>query len=462
MTFRYFGTDGIRGRVGQGAITAEFTLRLGWAAGRVLSEQRGSRASVVIGKDTRISGYMFESALESGLSAAGVDVILLGPMPTPAIAHMTRSLGAAAGVVISASHNPFEDNGIKFFSGSGQKLPDELQQSIEQRLDDCRDNGMTHVAPHELGKASRMDDATGRYVEYCKGTVTYGTRLDGLKIVLDCANGATYRIAPDVFRELGADVIAMNHEPDGLNINLDCGSTHPEALCRAVAAQGADLGVAFDGDGDRVLMVDHEGRLIDGDQILFILASARATRGDLKGGVVGTVMSNFGLEEAFAQLDIDFERARVGDRYVHEQLVHKNWVLGGEASGHILCLDRATTGCGIVSALQVLEVLVQSGRSLASLTGDMFKYPQVMINVPIDSAASGDVAQQPEIAEAISEVERRLSGQGRVVLRPSGTEPVVRVMVEGRDQAEVQELAEQLAGVVENGGSATAEDIREH
>jgi phosphoglucosamine mutase len=296
-----------------------------------------------------------------------------------------------------------------------------------------------------------MDDATGRYVEYCKGTVTYGTRLDGLKIVLDCANGATYRIAPDVFRELGADVIALNHKPDGLNINLDCGSTHPEGLCQAVVAHGADLGVAFDGDGDRVLMVDHEGRLIDGDQILFILASARAIRGDLKGGVVGTVMSNFGLEEAFARLDIDFLRARVGDRYVHEQLVHKNWVLGGEASGHILCLDRATTGCGIVSALQVLEVLVDSGRSLASLAADMFKYPQVMINVPIDGAASGDLEQQPEIAEAIEHVKQRLAGQGRVVLRPSGTEPVVRVMVEGREEATIQALAEQLAEVVRNG-----------
>jgi len=302
MNFRYFGTDGIRGRVGQGAITAEFTLHLGWAAGRVLTEHYGGRASVVIGKDTRISGYMFESALESGLAAAGVDVMLLGPMPTPAIAHMTRSLGAAAGAVISASHNSFEDNGIKFFSDAGQKLPDELQRRIEQRLDDCRDNGMNHVAPHELGKARRIEDATGRYVEYCKGTVTYGTRFDGLKIVVDCANGATYRIAPDVFRELGAEVIALNHKPDGLNINLDCGSTHPEGLCRAVVAHGADLGVAFDGDGDRVLMVDHEGRLIDGDQILFILASARAARGDLKGGVVGTVMSNFGLEEAFCTL----------------------------------------------------------------------------------------------------------------------------------------------------------------
>ena len=451
MSFRYFGTDGIRGRVGEGAITAEFTLRLGWAAGRVLSEHHGGRAAVVIGKDTRISGYMFESALESGLSAAGVDVMLLGPMPTPAIAHMTRSLGAAAGIVISASHNPFEDNGIKFFSDAGQKLPDDLQRQIEARLHDCLANGMSHVAPHELGKARRIDDATGRYVEYCKGTVTYGTRLEGLKIAVDCANGATYRIAPEVFRELGAEVIALNYKPDGLNINLDCGSTHPEGLCEAVVAHGADVGVAFDGEGDRVVMVDHRGRLIDGDQILFILASARVARGDLKGGVVGTVMSNFGLEEAFARLDIDFLRARVGDRYVHEQLVRRDWVLGGEASGHILCLDRATTGCGIVSALQVLEVLVASGRPLASLAADMFKYPQVMINVPSDGAAAADLERRPEIAEAIADVERRLDGKGRVVLRPSGTEPVVRVMVEGRDRDTVQTLAEQLAGVVENG-----------
>jgi len=451
MSFRYFGTDGIRGRVGQGPITAEFALRLGWAAGRVLSEAHGSRASVVIGKDTRISGYLFESALEAGLAAAGVDVLLLGPMPTPAIAHMTRSMGAAAGIVISASHNPFEDNGIKFFSDCGQKLADDLQHRIEARLD----QPMTHVPPHELGKAMRIDDATGRYVEYCKGTVTYGTRFEGLKLVVDCANGATYRIAPEVFRELGAQVIAIHHVPDGLNINADCGSTRPQSLCRAVAEHAADLGVAFDGDGDRVLMVDEEGRLVDGDQILFILACARASRGDLKGGVVGTVMSNFGLEEAFDQRGIEFVRARVGDRYVHEALVANDWVLGGEASGHILCLDRATTGCGIVSALQVLEVLAGSGRSLARLAADMFKYPQVMINVPLDMPVEGAVEagleDDPAISDAIGRVEKALGGQGRVVLRPSGTEPVVRVMVEGRDRDSVQALAEQLAGVVQNG-----------
>ena len=447
MNFRYFGTDGIRGRVGQGAITAEFAVRLGWAAGRVLSEHHGARASVVIGKDTRISGYMFESALESGLSAAGVDVLLLGPMPTPAIAHMTRSLGAAAGIVISASHNPFEDNGIKFFSASGQKLPDALQHSIETRLD----GPMTHVAPHELGKVRRIDDATGRYVEYCKGTVTYGTRFEGLKMVVDCANGATYRIAPDVFRELGAEVIARSHTPDGLNINLDCGSTYPDPLCRAVVEHGADLGVAFDGDGDRVVMVDHQGRLIDGDEILFILACARAERGDLKGGVVGTVMSNFGMEEAFAQREIEFVRAKVGDRYVHEQLVANNWVLGGEASGHILCLDRATTGCGIVSALQVLEVLAGSGRTLASLAAEMTKYPQIMINVLVDGSARSCLEGNSRIQDAVSEAEHQLAGQGRVVLRPSGTEPVVRVMVEGRDEDSIRALAEELAGLVKSG-----------
>jgi len=446
MSFRYFGTDGIRGRVGEHPITAEFTLRLGWAAGSVMAEHVGDRPRVVIGKDTRISGYLFESALEAGLSAAGVDVMLLGPMPTPAIAHMTRSLGAAAGIVISASHNPFEDNGIKFFSAAGQKLPDELQRRIEQRLEEP----LTHVPSHRLGKARRVDDATGRYVEYCKGTVAFGTRLDGLRLAVDCANGATFRIAPDVFRELGAEVIAIHHEPDGLNINRDCGSTHPEAVCRAVVEQGADLGIAFDGDGDRVLMADHEGNLVDGDQILFMLAHARMQRGDLSGGVVGTVMSNFGLEEAFAERGIEFVRARVGDRYVHERLAANGWILGGEASGHILCLDRAATGCGIVSALQVLEVVAESRHSLQSLAAGMRKYPQVMINVRADSERADPVAN-PDVAEAVARTERELDGQGRVVLRPSGTEPVVRVMVEGREEARIRALAERLAGVVEQG-----------
>jgi len=441
MKFRYFGTDGIRGRVGEAPITAEFTLRLGWAAGRVLAEDVHERPRVVIGKDTRISGYLFESALEAGLAAAGVDVLLLGPMPTPAVAHMTRSLGAAAGIVISASHNPFEDNGIKFFSSAGEKLPEAVQGRIEALLD----APMTHVRPHRLGKATRVDDAAGRYVEYCKATVAYGTRLDGLTLVVDCANGATYKIAPSVFRELGADVVAIHDRPDGLNINRDCGSTHLESLRDSVREHRADLGVAFDGDGDRVLMVDHAGQVVDGDQILFVLARARHAGGCLGGGVVGTVMSNFGLEEALGERGIEFVRARVGDRYVHEQLRRRGWRLGGEASGHILCLDKAATGCGIVSALQVLEVLAATRQSLASLVEDMRRYPQVMINVPVDAAV---LDGNPAVAAAVRRVEGELDGVGRVVLRPSGTEPVVRVMVEGRDERRTRALAESLAQIV--------------
>ena len=444
MNFRYFGTDGIRGRVGEAPITAEFTLRLGWAAGCMLAESIDERPRVVIGKDTRISGYLFESALEAGLAAAGVDVMLLGPMPTPAIAHMTRSLGAAAGIVISASHNPFEDNGIKFFSGAGQKLPDAQQRRIEELLE----QPMSHVRPHRLGKARRIDDATGRYVEYCKCTITYGTRLDGLTLVVDCANGATYRIAPTVFRELGAEVIAIHDQPDGVNINRDCGSTHPEQMCATVREHAADLGIAFDGDGDRVLMADHNGALIDGDQILYILAMARRAAERLGGGVVGTVMSNFGLDEAFQAAEIEFVRAKVGDRYVHEQLSERGWTLGGEASGHILCLDRAATGCGIVSALQILEVLAVTRQSLASLASGMHKYPQVMINVAVPASALDGNAG---IAAAVTRVEQTLAGQGRVVLRPSGTEPVVRVMVEGRDADQIRMLAIELADVVRQG-----------
>jgi len=441
MSFRYFGTDGIRGRVGEPPITAEFALRLGWAAGRVLAEGTGERPRVVIGKDTRISGYLFESALEAGFAAAGVDVLLLGPMPTPAVAHMTRSLGAVAGIVISASHNSFEDNGIKFFSDSGQKFPDDIQHRIEAMLD----QSMTHVRPHKLGKAHRIDDASGRYIEYCKGTVTYGTRLDGIKLVVDCANGATYRIAPSVFRELGAEVIAIHDRPDGININRDCGSTSPEGLCQAVREHRADLGVAFDGDGDRVVMVDHEGNLINGDRILYILARARRERDGRAEGVVGTVMSNFGLEEAMRDLEIEFVRAKVGDRYVHEQLSARGWVLGGEASGHILCLDKAPTGCGIVSALQVLEVVAATRQSLASLAAGMRAYPQVMINVPV---SAGVLDENPELDQAMAAAERQLDGQGRVVLRPSGTEPVVRVMVEGREERQIESLAGELADVL--------------
>jgi len=442
---KYFGTDGIRGRVGEPPITADFVLKLGWAAGSVLAETYGEDATVVIGKDTRISGYLFESALEAGFSAAGVDILLLGPMPTPAIAHLTRSMHAAAGIVISASHNPFEDNGIKFFSRHGQKLGDDLQAAIEARLD----KPFVQVAPEGLGKARRIDDAVGRYVEYCKGTVTWGTRLDALRIVVDCANGATYRIAPEVFRELGAEVIGIFDKPDGININRECGSTHPDNLARMVRAERADLGVAFDGDGDRVVMVDHRGELVDGDQILYVLAEARNADGGLDGGVVGTVMSNFGLEQALAERSIDFVRSAVGDRHVHEALIERGWVLGGESSGHILCLDRATTGCGIVSALQVLEIVARSGRKLADLTAGMTKCPQVMINVPSGGNGRAVLDGNEEIDGAVRRAEKALDGQGRVILRPSGTEPVVRVTVEGFDSGQVHQLAEELASSVE-------------
>ncbi len=440
----YFGTDGIRGRVGDPPITVDFLLKLGWAAGRVFARQSREHPTVVIGKDTRISGYLFESALEAGFSAAGVDIVLLGPMPTPAVAHLTRSLGAVAGVVISASHNPYEDNGVKFFSAEGEKLPTALQDEIESELA----FDIEQVPPHRLGKARRIDDATGRYIEYCKATVPYGTHLDGLKVVVDCANGATYRIAPSVFSELGAEVVAIHDQPDGLNINLQCGSTHPDSLARRVLEERADLGIAFDGDGDRVLLVDHEGAIVDGDQILFVLAAARQANGGLQGGVVGTVMSNFGLEEAFQDMGIPFERSAVGDRHVQEQLRKRDWVLGGEASGHILCLDRAMTGCGIVSALQVLEVVARTRQSLKALTEGMFKYPQVMINVPVEGNAGALVRDDSRLAEAVQLVERTLSEQGRVILRPSGTEPVVRVTVEGREPKQVQQLAEHLARAV--------------
>lgn len=449
MMQRYFGTDGIRGRVGVAPITVDFIVRLGWAAGRVLvaeAQRAGLQPLVVIGKDTRISGYLFESALEAGFSSAGVNVSLLGPMPTPAVAHLTRSLGAVAGVVISASHNPYEDNGIKFFSAAGEKLDDALQDAIELQLT----RPLEQVEPSRLGRANRVDDAVGRYIEYCKSTVTYGTRLEGVKLVVDCANGATYRIAPRVFAELGAEVLVIHDQPDGLNINRDCGSTAPESLARRVVAAGADAGIAFDGDGDRVVMVDHGGRLIDGDQILYVLASARRANGGLGGGVVGTVMSNFGLEEAFGKLDIPFRRTAVGDRNVHQCLRQNGWVLGGEASGHILCLDRALTGCGVVSALQVLEALVRSGRTLAELADGMHKYPQVMINVPTAQRAPRALNDLPEVERAIKAVERQLDGCGRVILRPSGTEPVVRVTVEGVEIERVRQLAEQLAAAVAN------------
>jgi len=436
---RYFGTDGIRGRVGEHPITAEFMLKLGWAAGRVLGSAGGQR--VIIGKDTRISGYMFESALEAGLSAAGVDIRLLGPMPTPGIAYLTRTLHACAGIVISASHNGFADNGIKFFSGAGTKLQDDIEAAIEDQLE----QPMVTVESARLGKAERVKDAEGRYIEFCKSTVPAGMGLRGLKLVVDCANGATYQVAPSVFRELGAAVTVTGVSPDGFNINKGCGSTQPELLQKLVLEHQADLGIALDGDGDRVIMVDHTGELVDGDELLYIIAVARQDEGHLNGGVVGTLMSNLGLEHALLEKNIAFDRANVGDRYVLEMLQQTGRTIGGESSGHIICLDRTTTGDGIVSALQVLTAMRQTGRSLYELKSGMHKYPQCMINVPVRE--KGNIASAA-VQSAVSSAEQRLAGRGRVLLRPSGTEPVVRVMVEGEDESQVRAEADQLAAVV--------------
>lgn len=439
MGKRYFGTDGIRGRVGDYPITAEFVLKLGWAVGRALQTQGFNK--VVIGKDTRISGYMFESALEAGLSAAGVNIALLGPMPTPGIAYLTRTLHACAGIVVSASHNPYYDNGIKFFSRDGQKLPDAVEEHIEELLE----QPLTTAEPDALGKAERIVDAAGRYIEFCKSTVFPYTSLAGLRIAIDCGHGATYHVAPSVFNELGATVIPMGVMPDGLNINLDCGSTKPAMLCALVQEQNADLGIAFDGDGDRVIMVDHQGEVLDGDELLFIIARDRLRTGSRFNAVVGTLMTNLGLEIALRALGLDLRRAKVGDRYVMEGLLAENLILGGENSGHIICLDRTTTGDGIISALQVLSAMLQSGKSLHDLKAGMSKYPQVLINVSV----SGEVdLRRPAIQEAVRAVESQLGDHGRVLLRPSGTEPVVRVMVEGADAGAVERHARELAGVV--------------
>ncbi len=442
MKNKYFGTDGIRGRVGETPVTADFMLRLGRAAGKVLAE--GDPRSVVIGKDTRISGYMFESALEAGLAAAGANVALLGPMPTPAVAYLTRTLYACAGIVISASHNPFHDNGIKFFTAEGEKLPDDIEQAIEAELD----QPFSTVESEHMGKVARIEDAAGRYIEFCKGTIPFGTALRGLKIVIDCANGATYRVGPAVLRELGAEVIAIGNRPDGMNINDGCGSTFPEFASRAVLEHKADVGIALDGDGDRVIMVDANGETVNGDELLYIIAASRQDKGLLNGGVVGTVMSNFGLELALKKRNIPFLRTPVGDRHVHRALVSEGWTLGGEASGHLLCLDRTSTGDGIVSALQVLEVMVSQGKALADLTADIVKLPQTMINVPVTPNAAADLATSDVINEAVKSAQQRLGGKGRVILRPSGTEPVVRVTLEGTDHALVSQLAEELADVV--------------
>lgn len=442
MTIRYFGTDGVRGRVGEHPITPDFMLKLGRAAGAVLAH--GEKRAVVIGKDTRISGYMFESALEAGLAAAGTNVLLLGPMPTPGVAYLTRTLYACAGIVISASHNPYYDNGIKFFSADGEKFPDDVERAIESELE----KPFGTVDSAKMGKAARVDDAAGRYVEFCKGTIPFGTALSGLRVVLDCAQGATYRVAPSVLRELGAKVYVMGDQPDGLNINDNCGSTHPQAMCEMVREKGADLGIALDGDGDRVILADANGEIVDGDEMLYIIAAARQDAGSLKGGVVGTVMSNFGLEQALASREIAFIRTPVGDRHIHKALVEKNWKLGGEASGHILCLDRTSTGDGIISALQILEVMIRTGKKLAELKTGMRKFPQTMINVPVSANGPALMEESVRIKDSVREIEQQMNGQGRVILRPSGTEPLIRVTLEGRDAGEVQRLAEQLAQTV--------------
>ena len=440
MTRKYFGTDGIRGRVGSGQMTADAVLKLGWAVGRVLASKGNSL--VVIGKDTRISGYMFEAALEAGLSAAGVNVRILGPMPTPGIAYLTRTLRASAGIVISASHNPFYDNGLKFFSGEGTKLPDELEHEIEAMFE----AEMETVDSARLGRAERVVDAQGRYIEACKATIPIGTKFNGLRIVLDCANGATYHIAPNVFAELGAEVVNIGNAPDGLNINKNCGSTHPNTLAAAVLQNHADIGIAFDGDGDRVVMVNSKGQIIDGDEMLYIIAKARIAAGDEQKGIAGTLMSNMGLELAIKALGLEFIRTDVGDRYVLECLREKGWSLGGENSGHIICLDRTTTGDGIVSALQVMAYLAETGKSLTEAMEGMTKMPQVLVNVPLPIKINP--INEPVVKSAVKAVEDRLAGRGRVLLRASGTEPLIRVMVEGEDEKQVREYAQEIADAV--------------
>ncbi|MCI0992502.1 phosphoglucosamine mutase [Pseudomonas sp. ICMP22404] len=440
MSKKYFGTDGIRGRVGEYPITPDFMLKLGWAAG--MAFRKMGACKVLVGKDTRISGYMFESALEAGLTSAGADVMLLGPMPTPAIAYLTRTFHAQAGIVISASHNPHDDNGIKFFSGKGTKLPDEVELMIEELLD----TPMTVVESSKIGKVSRINDASGRYIEFCKGSVPTGTSFEGLKVVVDCAHGATYKVAPSVFRELGAEVVVLSAQPNGLNINHNCGSTHTDALQAAVLAEQADLGIAFDGDGDRVLMVDHTGTVVDGDELLFIIARDLHERDKLQGGVVGTLMSNLGLELAFADLDIPFVRANVGDRYVISELLERNWVVGGENSGHIVCFDHTTTGDAIIAALQVLMALKARNESLAQSRQALRKCPQVLINVRFGGGANP--IEHATVQQASERVTQAMAGRGRVLLRKSGTEPLVRVMVEGEDEAQVRGYAEELAKLV--------------
>ncbi|HEY4294011.1 phosphoglucosamine mutase [Luteibacter sp.] len=463
---KYFGTDGIRGHVGTYPISADFILRLGRAAGAVLARRRAAdlrgpgggpdrrdhsrKVMVVIGKDTRVSGYMFEAALEAGLVASGANVRLLGPMPTPGVAYLTRSLRADAGIVISASHNPHQDNGIKFFSSQGEKLDDELEAEIEAELE----ADFATVASESLGKASRVDDAVTRYAEFCKSTVSDDFSISGMRLVLDCAHGATYQVAPKVFRDLGAEVSTIGTEPDGLNINRGVGSTDPEGLARAVVERGADLGIAFDGDGDRVRLVDRDGTVTDGDDMLYVIARHWKKRASLPGPVVGTLMSNYGLQRALKQLDIPFVRANVGDRYVLQQLKEYGGVLGGETSGHVLCLDRFTTGDGIVAALALLEVLADSGETFGQARADLVKLPQTMVNVRVQGAKAA--LGTDTVRQALADVEATLEGRGRVVLRASGTEPLVRVTIEAADAVEVERLAGQLADAVKSAAQAAA------
>ena len=453
MSKQYFGTDGIRGRVGDELINPDFCLKLGRSVGRTFAV-KGRRPLVILGKDTRNSGYMLESALEAGLSSAGVDVALLGPIPTPAVAYMTRAMRGDLGIVISASHNPFEDNGLKFFDGEANKLSDAMELSIERQLN----TPLSSVSASNLGHVFRVDDARGRYIEFCKGTVDSRIRLDGLKVVLDCANGAAYNVAPRVFRELDADVTGISVDPDGSNINKNCGSTHPELLREKVLELSADVGIALDGDGDRLIMVDSEGEIVDGDELLYVIAHSMWKRNRFCGGVVGTEMSNVGLQRAFEDLGIPFERAKVGDRYVVELLHDKGWVLGGENSGHIICLDWATTGDGIVSALQVLVAMVSQNRSLSDLKRGMTKLPQEMINVAVEDP--GDVGTHPNVIDAIRDVEGKLGGDGRVLVRPSGTEPLLRVMVEGKNSVDVRRYAERIADVALNSVDTRAGTLR--
>lgn len=437
MTRKYFGTDGIRGKVGEPPITADFLLKLGWAAGKVFADE--GHDFVLVGKDTRISGYMFESALEAGLSASGIDTRLLGPMPTPGVAYLTRTLRAQAGIVISASHNPYYDNGVKFFSVQGTKLDDEIEQKIEHYID----SPMTTVESSKLGKAKRLADAAGRYIEFCKASIPTRFDFSGMKIVIDCAHGATYHIAPHVFTEVGAEVIVIGAEPNGLNINDECGATKPDKLVAMVLAHQADIGIALDGDGDRLVMVDHKGEIVDGDELIYIIAKSRLESGQMSGPVVGTLMTNLGMEHGLKLLGINLLRANVGDRYVLEMMSEHKGILGGENSGHIICLDKTTTGDGIIAALQIMAEMHDSGKNLHELKCGMQKYPQILINVKTAKKVNPDT--DAAIQKAVRIVEEKLGDTGRVLLRASGTEPLIRVMVEGEHADVVKNYAQQLA-----------------